>query len=69
MFQRYAGNIDPESESFLTFISQYLAERNVTDPRTVPYTELYRHIKEGIRDYMHRQMSARKRNKEVTKSR
>ncbi len=32
MFQRYAQSIEPESEYFLTFIFQYLAERNVKNP-------------------------------------
>jgi hypothetical protein len=52
MFQRYAASIDPDSEEFLTFISKYLAERNVTDPRAIPYSQLYTHIKQGIRDYV-----------------
>jgi len=60
MFQHYAANIDPESEDFLAFISKYLAERNVTDPRAIPYSRLYTHIKQGIRDYVRQHESVRR---------
>jgi hypothetical protein len=60
MFQRYASSIDPGNEDFLTFISNYLAERNVTDPRAIPYSQLYNHIKQGIRDYLHQHRSTKK---------
>lgn len=53
MFQRYAQNIDPEDEGFLTFISDHLAQNSVKDPRMIPYSELYKQIKEGIREYLH----------------
>jgi hypothetical protein len=69
MFQQYAQNIEPESEHFLTFISQYLAERNVKNPRSIPYSELYGHIKEGIRDYLRQPESEGKENEPRTKSR
>jgi hypothetical protein len=52
MFQRYAWNVDPESEHFLAFITQYLVERNVKNPTAIPYSELYKHIKNGIREYL-----------------
>jgi len=52
IFQRYAQNIDPESEHFLTFMTRYLAERNVKNPRAIPYSELYKQIKNGIREYL-----------------
>jgi len=68
MFQRYSHNIDPENPHFLTFISRYLTERNVTNPRAIPYFELYRHIKEGIREYLRQLESERKGNETDTKS-
>ena len=52
MFQRYAQNINPEDERFLAFIDQYLASKNIKDPRGTPYAELYKHIKEGIQQYL-----------------
>jgi hypothetical protein len=52
MFERYAQNIDPESEHFITFISRYLTERKVNNPRAISYQELYMLIKQGIRDYL-----------------
>jgi hypothetical protein len=68
MFQQYSQSIDPENPHFLAFISRYLAERNVTNPRAIPYFELYRHIKEGIREYLRQLGSERKRNEMDTKS-
>jgi len=52
MFQHYAQNINPEDVEFLTFISDRLERSNLKDPRAVPYSELYKHIKEGIREYL-----------------
>lgn len=52
MFERYRQNIDPGDERFIAFISRYLLERNVNDPKAVPYSELYRVIKAGIREYL-----------------
>jgi hypothetical protein len=63
MFQRYAQNIDPESEPFLAFITQYLGERNVKDARTIPYSELYRLIKDGIQAYLQQSESSQGRRK------
>jgi len=57
MFQLYAQNINPESEHFLTFITKYLEMKNVTNPRAVAYPELYKLIKNGIREYLHQQES------------
>jgi len=51
MFQRYEQNIKPE-QSFLAFISEYLAERHVKDPKALPYSQLYKLIKDGIREYL-----------------
>jgi len=52
MFQRYAQNIKPDDESFLIFISNYLAEQHVKDPKLLPYSQLYKLIKGGIREYI-----------------
>jgi len=68
MFQLYAKNIDPESEPFLTFITQYLAEKNMKDPRAIPYPELYKHIKDGIRAYLRESESDKEPNRPAGKS-
>jgi hypothetical protein len=68
MFQRYARNIDPESGHFLAFITEYLAGRNVKNPEAMPYSELYRHIKNGIREYLHLLESGEKANVPAKKS-
>jgi len=60
MFERYAQNIDPESEHFLAFITQYLAERGIKNPRGIPYSQLYKHIKNGIREYLQTLESSKK---------
>ena len=60
MFQRYAHNIDPESEHFLSFITQYLAEGGAKNPKAIPYSELYKRIKDGIREYLHLLESSKK---------
>jgi hypothetical protein len=57
MFQHYAQNINPKDVEFLTFISGRLELSNIKDPRAVPYSELYKHIKEGIREYLRQRES------------
>ncbi len=52
MFQRYVQNIDAEDERFHAFICKYLAERDVKDLKAVPYAQLYKLIKEAIREYL-----------------
>jgi hypothetical protein len=51
MFQRYAQKVTLD-QSFLMFISHYLTQRQVKDPRAVPYSELYKLIKDGICEYL-----------------
>ena len=68
MFQRYAHNIDPGSRDFLAFITQYLAGRNVKNPEAIAYSELYKHIKDGIREYLRRLESGEKANVPAKKS-
>jgi hypothetical protein len=55
MFEMYARNINPDEERFNIFISNYLAERGVKDPQAIPYSELYKVIKDGIREYLKQQ--------------
>lgn len=52
MFERYSENIDPEGEDFLLFVSKYLANKDAKEPKTIPYSQLYGHIKEAIREYL-----------------
>lgn len=58
MFERYAHNVNPDDESFKAFISNYLADKGVKDIRAVPYLQLYKVIKEGIREYLRAQEPA-----------
>ena len=55
MFEMYARNINPDEERFNIFISNYLGERGVKDPQALPYSELYKVIKDGIREYLKQQ--------------
>ncbi len=61
MFERYAQNIDPEDERFHEFISDYLALKEVKDAKAIPYSELYKLIKEGIREYLRQQQPRSKK--------
>jgi len=51
-FQHYAHNIDPNDELFINFITRYVAEKGAEDPRKVAYSELYKVVKAGIREYL-----------------
>ena len=55
MFERYVCNINPEGERFQAFLSNYIAEKGVKDIQVLPYLELYKVIKEGIREYLRKQ--------------
>jgi hypothetical protein len=52
MFELYTRNIDPEDEVFHTFIKNYVASTKSRDPETLAYSDLYKIIKEGIREYL-----------------
>jgi hypothetical protein len=52
MYERYIQNVNPDDERFKSFMSDYVAQRGVKDPQAVSYSELYRIIKEGIREYL-----------------
>ncbi|MGA8905764.1 MAG: hypothetical protein WB661_12245 [Candidatus Bathyarchaeia archaeon] len=58
MFERYIRNINPEEERFQTFISNHIADKGVKDIQALPYSELYRFIKEGIREYLRKRPEA-----------
>ena len=62
MFQRYVENINPEDEDFLNFVSGYLEQIGVKDPKSLAYGELYKLIKEAIREYL-RLMESKSRSK------
>ena len=57
MFQRYAQNTDPEDERFVGYITHYLIEKGVKDPKSLVYSDLYKLIKEGIGQYLRKQES------------
>ena len=63
VFQRYAQNINPEDKVFLSFIIDYLAQKNIRDPKAIPYSELYGHVKDGIREYLRQQESHKNQKK------
>ncbi len=68
MFQRYSVTIDPESDPFLAFMYRYLAEADVKSPRAIAYSELYRHIKQGIQAYLQQLDSVSQKGKSKEKS-
>ncbi len=52
MFEMYSRNINPDDEHFKAFIASYVTEKGVKDPQALPYSELYKVIKDGIREYL-----------------
>jgi hypothetical protein len=52
MFELYSENIDPGNQNFQEFIRNYVATIEPKDPQTIPYSQLYKVIKEGIREFM-----------------
>ena len=52
MFELYSANINPDDQKFQEFIRHYVASKDPKDPQTVPYSQLYKIVKEGIREYM-----------------
>lgn len=52
MFQLYRENIDPEDAAFLEFVTNYLKKNTLSDPDSMPYLELYTHVRSAIREYL-----------------
>ena len=52
MFELYSENINPADQNFQEFIRNYVANKEPKDPQTIPYSQLYKLIKEGIREYI-----------------
>lgn len=61
MFERYVRNINPDDAHFKAFISKYVEEKLARDPNTTPYSELYKVIRNGIREYLGQQESEAKK--------
>lgn len=68
-FQYYAQNIDPQDEGFKAFISNYLAKKHVEDARKIPYSEVYKIIRAGIREYLAQKSPKDQSNKRQTNPR
>lgn len=60
MFERYAQDINPNDEQFLTYVSDRLKERGFTDPQSVKYSELYKQIKDAIQEYLRQEKRSSK---------
>ena len=52
MFELYSRNISPDDAEFQIYIRRYLAKRDPRNPESIPYSQLYAIIKEGIREYI-----------------
>jgi len=52
MFELYSANINPDDPNFREFVRKYVAGKEQKDPQSVPYSQLYKIVKEGIREYM-----------------
>jgi len=52
MFELYSENINLDDRNFQEFIRNYVASKEAKDPQSIPYSQLYKLIKEGIRQYI-----------------
>jgi hypothetical protein len=52
MFELYVRNIDPDDSEFQRFIENYVSTHEKRDPESMPYLELYKVTREGIREYL-----------------
>jgi len=52
MFQYYAENVDPASREFQEYITKYLKEKTSTNAAALPYSQLYKLIKQGVEEYL-----------------
>ena len=63
MFELYARNIDPYDAEFQAFIKRYLSLKERRNPESIPYPELYKIIRDGIREYLKKTEQAKGRPK------
>jgi hypothetical protein len=54
MFELYATAINPDDPEFQAYIERYVSTKDPRPPDTIPYSELYKVIKEAIREYIHK---------------
>ena len=52
MFEFYSTAINPDDQKFQEFIRRYVASKEPKDPETIRYSQLYKIIKKGIREYI-----------------
>jgi len=53
MFELYSRKINPDDASFQTYIQQHVSKKDPRKVDSIPYSELYKIIKDGIREYIH----------------
>ena len=53
MFELYSQDVNPDDPDFQNYISLYVSKKEPRNPESVPYSELYAIIKEGISEYIH----------------
>ena len=61
MFELYSANINPDDQKFQEFVRNYVASKEPKDPQTIPYSQLYKLIKDGIREYINQKKERRKK--------
>jgi len=54
MFELYSRNINVDDPEFQTYIKRYISAKDSRSPGSIPYSELYQIVKEGIREYIHK---------------
>jgi hypothetical protein len=64
MFELYLSKIDAEDPQFRQFIADYAANKDVKNPETIPYSQLYKLVRSGIQEYI-KQTSVGQKNDQV----
>ena len=64
MFELYAHDIDPKDTEFQAFIKHFVSLKEKRNPESIPYSELYKTIREGIREYLKKTEETKGRPKE-----
>jgi hypothetical protein len=63
MFELYSSSIDPNDADFQAYLRHYVSTKDQRVPDSIPYSELYKLIREGIREYIHETQGKERRPK------
>jgi hypothetical protein len=61
MFELYRSHVDPDNPDLQTFVKRYLSTKDTRETTQMPYSELYRYIREGVREYIRKTQETKDR--------